>query len=133
MAITALEYINARYPAVDAVRAGVLVPIAETELSSARYGDLYGNAIGLLVLHWITKDEMANGGDATGDNNSGTSTGNITGEKEGDLSRNYGDNNPIDNGGQSGIGGEFSDWATTAWGRELIRLTKATCFGAGVA
>lgn len=130
MAVTAEQYILARYPAADMQRASALIPIAEEELAPNRYGALYSHAIGLLVLHWVTKEELASE-NSSDSGNAGTVTGTVESEKEGDLSIKYGAVDGVEAG--TGVGLVFSDWATTSWGRELIRLTKATNFGAGIA
>ena len=131
--LTAEQYIAARYPAADSSRVSALIPIAEETLSNNRYKDKYGIAIGLLVLHWITKEEIANSSSDTGiDGNSGTVTGSIASEKEGDLAISY-NSSKEDAGTPTNGDSVYSDWNTTSWGLELIQLTKACCFGVGIA
>ena len=84
------------------------------------YGDLYDKAVALLVLHWLELKHRS--GDGAG---GGTTTGMITQEKEGDLSRSYG------TGSSSGSSGYDQYLSQTTWGIELLDLKRSTIFAYG--
>ncbi len=110
--LTAEQYIAARVPEYSgSARVPQLLPLAELNLFQPAFGEKYGMACGLLVLHWLTCEALAGGLPV------GAITGAITGEKEGELSRNYGS-------AASSVGG-IKNLESTLFGLELESMIKA--------
>ena len=104
MALNVEETLEARKPGIVAqtgARLDPLIELASYVTDEKTYGEAYNLALALRVLHML---EMENRG-GTG--------GNIKSEKEGDLARSYGDSKS-----------DNEDLKATAWGNELIQLTK---------
>lgn len=108
---TPLQIITLRAPAF-ALEANItgLISEATKEVGSEYCSDLKNKAIALLTMHWIALSKK----DATGN-----TTGSITSEKEGQLSRTY--------GGMSNSSGIDPYLALTSWGIELYNLQRK-CF-----
>jgi len=107
MSVSILDTIEARRPGtVQDSRLTTLIALAEEQTGTA-YGDFYNLAVALLVCHWLERDG------STGSRGTGRS-GQITSEKEGQLSRSYGQ-----------VSGESNnDLASTSYGLELQQLRK---------
>jgi hypothetical protein len=121
MALTTKEIIASKSPSFAAdARLDDFIEIAGYTVSSTAFGTKYNYAVALVVLHMLTLDAMSGGSS----NSSGSGVaGGIHSEKEGDLSRSYG------NTLQGINGATLSDsyFAQTQFGNEYLYL-KRTCF-----
>ncbi|MCK5609864.1 DUF4054 domain-containing protein [Candidatus Pacearchaeota archaeon] len=111
---TPLEIITLRGPASFAADPGIndLITEATLEVSTIEYNTeaLKNKAIALIVMHWLAlkaRDET------------GGAAGMIKSEKEGDLSRSY---------GNAGNGDLDSYYSQTSWGLEFLRLQNQCIF-----
>jgi len=116
MSLTPTQIIQARAPQyIGDPRLNDYIAMA-TAQTGQEYGECRNMAIALRVLHMLTKDSIAGGNSSnTGVQNSGQ----VTGEKEGDLGRNY---------AKAGNSDSFGDLSTTGYGQELIELAKGCLF-----
>lgn len=129
MSFSALQTIQLRAPQWSTdPRLVSLIAMAEQGLSQTVCGDRYGEAVGLKVLHWLAKEAAAGGDPGTGSSSGSGSTGVLTGEREGQLSRSYA--KPYSGSSGSGISAGLEDFTTTSFGRELIALLKQVTFSA---
>lgn len=104
MALTPLQIIEARAPQlVGDTSLSVLLELADPLILASVYGAKRSYGLALLVLHWKVMD--ARGGAAGG----------LTGESEGQLSRQY---------AQPAAQFGMSDLHTTSYGMELLRLQR---------
>ncbi len=104
---TASEIIDLRNPNLSSAQQGQkadMIALATEQLDANVYGTKIEYAIALLVLHWFAiQTRGASGG----------SSGPVSSESEGALSRSY------------AVMASSSDWGTTAWGLELQTLTNS--------
>lgn len=106
MSLTAKEIILMREPATpDNVRMDSLIDYAGERYSAKYLGKQHENATALLVLHMLTIEKSG----LTG------TSGTITAEREGELSRSYGGTGTADNSGYLG---------QTSYSAELANLLK---------
>lgn len=114
--MTAAEIIALRAPqfSIDP-RLSNLIALAST-MTGLVYGAQLQSAIALRVMHWMTMEQRGNG--QLG--NSGAAGG-ITSESEGQLSRSYGSVSSVH-------ADKYPDLAQTAFGCELIALTRSVTF-----
>jgi hypothetical protein len=123
MSFTALQTIQLRAPqwALDP-RLSDLISYARIGLSASVLGERYEIAVGLKVCH-ILAVEQANGGNpGTGTSSGSGTSGAITSESEGGLSRSYG-------AAGSGISGKMlsvTDLDSTAFGTELLTILQTS-------
>jgi len=121
MALTTKQIIASKSPSFASdTRLDDFIELAAHTVSSTAFGDKYNYALALVVLHMLTLDGMSGGGSTA--SGSGVAGG-IKSEKEGDLSRSYG------NTLQGINGATLSDsyFAQTQFGSEYLYL-KRTCF-----
>ena len=118
MPLTPLQLIIVRAPQyLGDIRLPDYITIAES-MTGQEYGDCRSMAVALRVLHMLTKDSIAGGGSSnTGVQNGGQ----VTGEKEGDLSITYSKSS-------SKASDKFGDLSTTGYGSELIELANGCLF-----
>lgn len=129
MAFTALQTIQLRAPQWSTdPRLVSLIALAKQGMSETVFGARYGEAVGLKVLHWLAKESMAGGDPGTGSSSGSGATGQITSEKEGQLSRSFADLSSGSGGGVGGISAGMAELQTTGYGRELIQLIQCTVF-----
>jgi hypothetical protein len=109
MSFSALQTIQLYEPArvIDAQVTG-LITLAEQGMASSVFGDRYGEAVGLKVLHILACLAI-----------NPSVSGPIVSESEGSLSRSY---------ASPASGGGFDDLNTTAYGKQLIALKKSCIF-----
>ncbi len=101
----------------DNVRVEALIPYAERQTSSC-YGDKYCDAVALRICHMIALEERNGGGSSSsGDGTSGT----IKSEKEGDLSRSYGNS-----AGDNNNSGAWGTLPSTTYGQMLIEMAQTS-------
>jgi len=121
MPFTAQQTITLRGPqwATDP-RINDLIALAQQGLAAAVFGDRYGEAVGLKVLHQLALESRNGGNPGTGTTSGSGTGGQITSEREGDLARSY----------ASGAGGGYTvdELDSTQYGQELKRLMKACIF-----
>jgi hypothetical protein len=123
MPYTAQQTITIRGPqwATDP-RINDLIALAQQGLAAAVFGDRYGEAVGLKVLHQLALEARNGGNPGTGTSSGSGFGGIITSEREGDLARSYGI------GGSGGSGGFIDELDSTQYGQELKRLIRACIF-----
>ena len=80
------------------------------------YGDCRNLAVALMMLHYMTLDDSR--GATPG---SGSSTGSVKSEKEGDLAKSYGATS-------SSVSDKYPDLSQTIYGLELIELRNRKIF-----
>lgn len=129
MAFTALQTIQLRAPQWGTdPRLVSLIALAKQGMSTTIFKDRYGEAVGLKVLHWLAKEAMAGGDPGSGSSSGTGATGQITSEREGQLSRSFADTSSGSSGSSSGVSAGMEDFKTTSYGRELIQLIKTCCY-----
>jgi hypothetical protein len=98
------------------------IGIVASELSESKFGSDYAKAHAYLAAHFLAWQAiMAAGGSTSG----AATAGRITGEREGDLSRQYADNSRSPT-----AGGSFADnLDRTAYGLEYKRLARRHVVG----
>jgi hypothetical protein len=118
MGLSALEVIQARAPQFSAdSRLSTFIALATQRTSSTKFGENYGLAVGLRVLHMLDLEAQRGGGST----NSGTSNpGAVSSRGEGELSEAY------FGAMQKRYGDKFPDLCQTAYGVELIELIEGT-------
>lgn len=108
--MTPFQYIQVRAPDFSSnPNVHSMITMAKEQIGGG-YGNLRNNAVALLVCHWMALANRDGG-------NTGVS-GSIKSEKEGDLSRSYG--NSSQNSDRVGY------LSQTSWGLELLRIRKKT-------
>lgn len=121
MPFTAQQTVQLRAPQWSTdPRLSDLITLAQQGLSAAVFGDRYGEAVGLKVLHMLAL-EARNGGNPGTGTSSGTGIGGqITAESEGELSRSY--------ASSQGSGYAMDDLNSTQYGQELKALMRGVIF-----
>jgi hypothetical protein len=91
--LSALETIQTRGPQFAAdPRLSTLIVHAARGVDATVFGDDYGVAVGLKVLHWLTHEQMSGASPAGTGANAGTQTGGgVSSKSEGELSISYRD------------------------------------------
>lgn len=118
MSFTAQQTIALRAPQWSAdPRIAALTTYCQQGLSAEVFGDRYGEAIGLKVLHILALEYRNGGNPGTGTSGGSGTGGAVTAEREGDLSRSY-------STGQAS--GSWDDLDSTQYGQELKRLMRST-------
>jgi hypothetical protein len=118
MGLTAQQVIAARAPqyATDS-RLATFIILAQQRTSTTRFGENYGLAVALRVLHMMDL-EASRGGGST---NSGISRpGALASKSEGEISESY------FGAMQKRYGDKFPDLCQTAYGIELIELIEGS-------
>lgn len=129
MAFTALQTIQLRAPQwASDPRLVSLIALAKQGMSETVFGERYGEAVGLKVLHMLAKEAIAGGNPGTGTNSGSGVSGQVTSEKEGQLSRTFADISSGGTGSSGGISAGMEEFKTTAYGRELLQLIQCTVF-----
>lgn len=98
---TVNDIIQARRPGTDIdARVGVLVELAQEQLSSTAFGAVYNHAVALLVCHWLELDAKQ------------SAAGPVTSKKEGQLAISY------------AAPRDLSDLSGSAFGHELQGMIR---------
>lgn len=129
MAFTALQTIQLRAPQWSGdPRIVSLIALAKQGISGTVFGARYGEAVGLKVLHWLAKEAIAGGDPGTGSSSGSGVSGQVTSEKEGQLSRTFADSSSGSGGGVGGVSAGMDELRTTSYGKELLQLIQCTVF-----
>ena len=122
MSVSALQLIAMRGPQFSAdPRLNSLIAYCGEKLSATYFGDAWGEAVGLKVLHILTLEAMSGGNPGTG-TTAGTVAGGVASKSEGDLS--VSDQKP---GGSVAI--RNPDLTGTQFGLELLALMRECHMG----
>lgn len=128
MSFSALQTVQLRAPQWSTdPRINSLITYAQQGLAAAVFGDRYGEAVGLKVLHLLAVEAINGGNPGTGTDSGDGTGGLLASESEGDLSRSY--TYPgMSKSGSGTITASASDLSTTSYGKELLALMSGTIF-----
>jgi len=117
MAITTVsEIIAVKAPGYETdPRIDDFTDLAKFHISSDVFGSKYNYALALMVCHWIACEGLSGGSSSGAGSGVG---GSITSEKEGDLSRSYGNVSFTS-------AGAASYYSKTMYGQELYQLFRS--------
>ncbi len=115
--LEAFRLVAAEFAATPDATVNNVFTLVSPMCSESKFGKLYPQALAYLAAHWLAWQAIL----AAGGSTSGAATaGRITGEREGDLSRQYADNSRAPT-----ATGSFADnLERTAYGLEYKRLAR---------